>query len=132
MQGPVDCSVRRQGNVPLCALATAGQELGLDISDEPLEEMRSKIYDIDFEFATAKEVEVRHDVMGDNGKSGLASSEREPHLEDKIKVLGQVWSRVYYNANIVGQELTICPNSSTMALPLRSSCSNCVHLQRFA
>ena len=57
------------------------------------------MYDIDFEFATAKEVEVRHDVMG---KSGFASSERETHLEAKVRVLGQVWGRAFHNANLVG------------------------------
>lgn len=46
------------------ALATAEQELGLDINDDQLEEMRSKLYDIDFEFAAKKESEFRHDVMG--------------------------------------------------------------------
>lgn len=46
------------------ALATAEQELGLDISDEQLEEMRSNLYNIDFEFAKKKESEFRHDVMG--------------------------------------------------------------------
>ena len=46
------------------ALATAEQELGLDISDEQLEEMRSKLYDVDFEFAAKKEAKFRHDVMG--------------------------------------------------------------------
>lgn len=46
------------------ALATAEQELGLEISDEQLEEMRNKIYDIDFDLAAKKESEFRHDVMG--------------------------------------------------------------------
>lgn len=46
------------------ALATAEQELGIDISDEQLEQMRAKLFDIDFEFADAKEAEFRHDVMG--------------------------------------------------------------------
>jgi adenylosuccinate lyase len=46
------------------ALATAEQELGLEITDEQLEEMRSKLYDIDFELAAKKESEFRHDVMG--------------------------------------------------------------------
>ncbi len=46
------------------ALATAEQELGIEISDEQLAEMREKLYDIDFEFAAAKEKEFRHDVMG--------------------------------------------------------------------
>jgi adenylosuccinate lyase len=46
------------------ALATAEQELGIDISDEQLQVMRSKIYDIDWELAAAKEAQFRHDVMG--------------------------------------------------------------------
>lgn len=46
------------------ALATAEQELGLEITDEQLEEMRTKIYDIDFDLAEKKEAEFRHDVMG--------------------------------------------------------------------
>jgi adenylosuccinate lyase len=46
------------------ALATSEQELGLEITDEQLEEMRSKMYDIDFELAAKKESEFRHDVMG--------------------------------------------------------------------
>jgi len=46
------------------ALATAEQELGIEISDEQLAEMRSKLYDVDFKFAEEKEKEFRHDVMG--------------------------------------------------------------------
>jgi len=46
------------------ALATAEQELGLDITDEQLEEMRKFLYDVDFEEAARKEAEFRHDVMG--------------------------------------------------------------------
>lgn len=46
------------------ALATAEQELGIDINDKQLEEMRSQIFNIDFEFAEKKEREFRHDVMG--------------------------------------------------------------------
>jgi adenylosuccinate lyase len=46
------------------ALATAEQELGIAISDDQLEEMRSKLFDIDFELAEKKEAEFRHDVMG--------------------------------------------------------------------
>jgi len=46
------------------ALATAEQELGLEISDLQLEEMCSKLYEIDFELAAQKESEFRHDVMG--------------------------------------------------------------------
>jgi adenylosuccinate lyase len=46
------------------ALATAEQELGLDISDGQLEDMRNHLYDVDFELAAKKEAEFRHDVMG--------------------------------------------------------------------
>mmetsp|Transcript_61750 Transcript_61750/g.69150 ORF Transcript_61750/g.69150 Transcript_61750/m.69150 type:complete len:502 (-) Transcript_61750:195-1700(-) len=46
------------------ALATAEQELGIEISDEQLEEMRSHLFDVDFELAEQKEAEFRHDVMG--------------------------------------------------------------------
>jgi len=46
------------------ALATAEQELGIDISDEQLEEMRTHLFDVDFDLAERKEAEFRHDVMG--------------------------------------------------------------------
>ncbi|MEM1009500.1 MAG: lyase family protein, partial [Myxococcota bacterium] len=46
------------------ALATAEQELGIDISDEQLEQMRSNLYHVDLDFAAKKEAEFRHDVMG--------------------------------------------------------------------
>ncbi len=44
-------------------LAEAEQELGLDITDEQLEEMRAHIDDIDFEKAAQYEKKLRHDVM---------------------------------------------------------------------
>lgn len=46
------------------SLATAEQELGIDITDEQLAQMRDKLYDVDFDFAAKKEREFRHDVMG--------------------------------------------------------------------
>ena len=46
------------------ALATAQKELGLDITEQQLSEMRANIYNIDFDFAAKKEREFRHDVMG--------------------------------------------------------------------
>lgn len=45
------------------ALAEAEKSLGIDISQSQIEEMKSKINDIDFEYAKQKESEVRHDVM---------------------------------------------------------------------
>ncbi len=45
------------------ALAEAEQQLGLDISDRQLDELRAHLDDIDFEAVAAKEKELRHDVM---------------------------------------------------------------------
>ncbi len=44
-------------------LAEAQSELGLDITSEQIEEMRSNLDNIDFATAQAKEREIRHDVM---------------------------------------------------------------------
>ena len=45
------------------ALAESEKELGLDISDEQIEQMKAHITDIDYDRAAAHEREVRHDVM---------------------------------------------------------------------
>ena len=45
------------------ALAECEKDLGLNITDEQVEEMKAHIYDIDFVRAAAIEKEVRHDVM---------------------------------------------------------------------
>ena len=45
------------------ALAEAQQELGLDITDKQLNELREHLDDIDFEVAATYEKELRHDVM---------------------------------------------------------------------
>ncbi len=45
------------------ALAQAEQELGLDITDEQIEEMKAHADDINYDVAEAREKETRHDVM---------------------------------------------------------------------
>jgi len=45
------------------ALAEAEQELGIEITDEQLDEMRANLTNIDYESAKKHEHEVRHDVM---------------------------------------------------------------------
>ena len=45
------------------ALAETEKELGLDITDEQIEELRSHINDVNYEDAKAREKVVRHDVM---------------------------------------------------------------------
>lgn len=46
-----------------CVLAESEKELGLDISDEQISEMRAHTDDIDFDTASEREKVVRHDVM---------------------------------------------------------------------
>lgn len=45
------------------ALAESEKELGLDITDEQIEEMKANIMNIDFDFAKKMEKKFRHDVM---------------------------------------------------------------------
>ena len=45
------------------ALAESQKELGLNISDEQIAEMKSRMNDIDYEAAAGYEKEIRHDVM---------------------------------------------------------------------
>ena len=45
------------------ALAESERELGLPITQEQIDELRSHIYDIDYEMAAREERRVRHDVM---------------------------------------------------------------------
>lgn len=45
------------------ALAEAEKELGLNITDEQIDEMKANINNIDYEMAAQKEKEFRHDVM---------------------------------------------------------------------
>ena len=44
-------------------LAQAEQELGLDITNDQLQEMESNVNNIDYEYAAAEEAKTRHDVM---------------------------------------------------------------------
>lgn len=45
------------------ALAEAEKELGIPISDAQISQLKAHIYDIDYDYAKAREKEVRHDVM---------------------------------------------------------------------
>ena len=60
------------------ALAESEKELGLDISDEQLDEMRAHIYDIDYAAAAQREREVRHDVMAHIYTFGIACPKAKP------------------------------------------------------
>lgn len=60
------------------ALAEAEKELGLEITDEQLGEMRVHVDDIDFEAADAFERETRHDVMAHIRAYGLVAPKAKP------------------------------------------------------
>ena len=45
------------------ALAEAEKELGINITDEKIAEMKANLDNIDYDYAREKESEVRHDVM---------------------------------------------------------------------
>lgn len=60
------------------ALAQSEQELGINISDEQIEEMQAHVYDIDYDFAKAREKETRHDVMAHVLTFGQACPKAKP------------------------------------------------------
>ena len=60
------------------ALAESQQELGLAITDEQLDQMRSNLSDIDFEAAKSYEKKLRHDVMAHVHTFGDACPEAAP------------------------------------------------------
>ncbi|MGL4308793.1 adenylosuccinate lyase [Cetobacterium sp. SF1] len=60
------------------ALAESEKELGLDITEEQLAEMKANIDNIDYELAAQKEREVRHDVMAHVHTFGAAAPKAMP------------------------------------------------------
>ena len=60
------------------ALAESEQELGLPITDEQIRELRAHITDIDYDYAAAREHEVRHDVMSHVYAYGKQCPKAEP------------------------------------------------------
>lgn len=60
------------------ALAESERELGLDISQEQIDQMKAHINDIDYEYAAAREHETRHDVMAHVLTYGEACPEARP------------------------------------------------------
>ena len=78
------------------ALASSEAELGLDISEEQLSQMREKLYDVDFDKADAYERKFRHDVMGHVHAYGDAAPLAMPILH-----LGATSCYVGDNADII-------------------------------
>ena len=61
------------------ALAESERALGLDITEEQVNEMAANIENIDFELAEKKETEFRHDVMAHVHTFGTACSLSNAH-----------------------------------------------------
>ena len=72
------------------ALAESEKELGLDISDGQIEQMKAHITDIDYDRAAAHEREVRHDVMAHVLTFGECCPEARPiiHLGATSRYVG--------------------------------------------
>ena len=60
------------------ALAEAEKELGIDITDEQIAEMKAHVSDIDYAYAAEREKEVRHDVMAHVLTFGKACPKAKP------------------------------------------------------
>ncbi len=60
------------------ALAEAEKEMGLNITDEQIAEMKANIYNIDYDMAAKKEKEFRHDVMAHVHTFGAACPKAMP------------------------------------------------------
>ncbi len=60
------------------ALAESQAELGLDISQAQIDQMKQHLDDIDFEIAAKKESEIHHDVMSHIYTFGLCTPEAKP------------------------------------------------------
>ena len=63
------------------ALAETEKELGLDITDEQIAQMKEHIYDINYDEAEAREKVVRHDVMSHVYAYGLQAPLATPIIE---------------------------------------------------
>eukprot|EP01035_Chromulina_nebulosa_P017218 gene17218-22741_t len=70
------------------ALAESEKELGLDITDEQLDEMRAHLTDINYELAEKKEAEVRHDVMAHVYTFGSVCPKAMPIIHLDLPTLG--------------------------------------------
>ena len=84
------------------ALAESEKELGLNITDEQINEMKQHITDIDYETAAKREKEVRHDVMAHIYTFGLACPKARP-----ITPLGATSCYVGDNTDIIQQKAAL-------------------------
>ena len=93
------------------ALAESEKELGLDISDEQIEELKKYKDDINFEVAEAREKVVRHDVMSHVYAYGEQAKSAKPIIH-----LGATSAYVADNTDVVVMtegNRSFCPRGSS-------------------
>lgn len=85
------------------ALAESEKELGLDITEEQLAEMREHLYDINYDVAKEREKEVRHDVMSHVYAFGVQCPKAKPIIH-----LGATSCYVGDNTDIIIMHEALC------------------------
>lgn len=97
------------------ALAESEKELGLDISDEQIQEMKEHIYDIDYEYVKKEESILRHDVMAHIHAFGKVCPKAEPIIH-----LGATSCYVGDNADIIIQKKALLYVREKLVLLIKS------------
>lgn len=99
------------------ALAESEKELGLDITDEQIAQMKEHIYDIDYETASRREKEVRHDVMSHIYAYGEICPDAKPIIH-----LGATSCYVGDNTDIILQKKALERIRSLLIFAIGSLC----------
>ncbi len=102
------------------SLAKAEKALGLDITDEQIQEMEAHLDDVDYEVASKREKEVRHDVMAHVYTFGLCCPKAAPIIH-----LGATSCYVGDNADVIALR-------SAMKIVEKKLCSVISNLSKFA
>lgn len=107
------------------ALAEAEKELGLNITDEQIDQMKEHIYDIDYEYAAQMEKKFRHDVMAHVHAYGNVAPKAMPIIH-----LGATSCYVGDNADVIimrdallltrSKVVTVLANLKTFALEYKN------------
>lgn len=99
------------------ALAESEKELGLDITDEQIEELKAHIYDINYDVAEEREREVRHDVMAHIYAYGVQCPKAKPIIH-----LGATSCYVGDNTDIIVMRDALNRVRSLLVSVMRSLC----------
>ena len=102
------------------ALSQTEKELGIDITEEQINEMKAHIHDIDYEIVAKREAECRHDVMAHVYEFGLKAPSAKPIIH-----LGATSCYVTDNTDIIlmTQALKLVKNKLVVVIN---------HLKQFA